>query len=74
MAEEEGKKTEKELLEVLVDDLAHKIMGKSLDLMRTSGMSDRSLLQATRSLKDFTNELSIKVIEVLKEKNYIKKD
>lgn len=69
---EEGIKQDKEFLEVMVDDMGHRIMGKALDTMRTSEMSDRALKQAERTMKDFTNELIIKVIETLKDKGYLK--
>lgn len=75
--EEEKKeigKENKDFLEILIEDSLHRVMGKSLDTMRISGMTDRSLAQATRTMKDTTNELITYVIKVLKEKGYIKEE
>ncbi len=73
-SEEKLEKDNREFLEILLDDVCHKIMGKSLDIMRISGMSDRSLVQATRTIKDYTNELIKFSVQTLKEKDYIKED
>lgn len=58
-------------LEIIIDEILHKNMGKALDIMRTSEMSDRAMAQASRTLKDFTNELITYSVGILKERNYI---
>ena len=67
-------KDDRDFLEIMVEDIMHKCMGKSLDIMRISGMSDRSLVQAIRTMKDYTNELIKFSVQTLKEKDYIKGD
>jgi len=62
----------KEFLEVFITKSMHQAMGKSLDLFRISEISDRSMEQIKRSLKDYYNELISFMIETLKEKGYIK--
>jgi len=63
---------EKDFAEVLISDVTHKIMGRALDIMRTSEMSDRAFNQATRTMKDYVNELTEYCIKTLKERGYIK--
>lgn len=65
-------KKDREELEIILDDVVHKVMGKALDFARISGMADRSLAQFSRSLKDYTNELLIYTLKVLQVKGYIK--
>jgi hypothetical protein len=62
----------RDFLEVFVDKCLHQAMGKSLDLFRISEISDRSMEQVKRSLKDYYNELITHMIKTLKEKGYIK--
>lgn len=65
---EEGK----DFLEVFITKSLHQAMGKSLDLFRISEISDRSMEQIRRTLKDYYNQLIVYVVEVLREKGYIK--
>ena len=62
----------RDFLEVLIDNITHKIMGRALDLARISEMTDRALKQYERSLKDYTNELLTYCMKTLREKGFIK--
>ena len=68
----EEKKTINDYVEAILDSSFHRIMGKALDIMRTSEMKDRALMQASRSLKDYVNELELCIVKDLKEKGIIK--
>ena len=62
----------RDFLEVFIDKSLHQAMGKSLDLFRISEISDRSMEQVKRSLKDYYNELITYMVKTLREKDYIK--
>ena len=69
---EEQKEVIKDYVHAVVDSSFHRIMGKALDFARMSAMSDRNLVQFTRSLKDYVNELENCLIKDLKERGIIK--
>jgi len=59
-------------LKALVEELLLRVMGSALDFARISEMSDRSLAQFTRSIKDLTHKTIEDGTRILQEHNLIK--
>jgi DNA primase len=73
MAEEIKKKKEiKDYVEAMIDSCLHRTMGRALDLVRISEMSDRSMEQFSRHMKDYVNELETYIITDFKSRGIIK--
>lgn len=60
------------LLDVFLRTLIQRCMGKALDYSRMSGMSDRSLQQFERSVKDDFYQIINNGIKILKDFGYLK--
>jgi len=66
---------EKQLsLEIFLRTLIQRCMGKALDYSRMSGMSDRSLIQFERSIKDEYYQIISDGIKILQEFNLVDKE
>jgi hypothetical protein len=59
-------------LDVLLRTLIQRCMGKALDYARISGMTDRSLSQFERSVKDDFYKVIQDGVSILEEFNYLK--